>query len=258
MTTSNAVKRIHNDRSQNNKLIVDNITPPQESITSTTIGTRLMECMPVNEKVTNWLNQSFAKIVPIVSLRQCSVQSAHHQTIFPVPSLPMIAAATTEIAPHNANQRVPPAAANPTATNDDSSVDTTKYIKSNRTITRTKITTMIFKNYCLLSSNQNNNVLMAASALPPITRHRRKPPLGRNNNDPVIKSLIMPKKKRKIKYKIARHVSTAPSSSDDNDEVVCDNRFSRRLAKRRTAASNEKKALTIMLDRLWEPNGDVP
>lgn len=118
---------------------------------------------------------------------------------------------------------------------DESSVDTTKYIKSNRTITRTKITSKPcrIKHYCYLSAT------VAAKTTP---KHAAQ----RNSRRSVVANVTNPslvpakqRKQRRVRYKTATSAKLAVTIADSSsgDEVVSEapmiaNRFSRRIAKR--------------------------
>lgn len=115
---------------------------------------------------------------------------------------------------------------------DESSVDTTKYIKSNRTITRTKITSMTIKHYCYLSAT------VPTKSSPKIETQRNSRRSAVAQRFATIKSPnpVPPKRKqRRVRYKTTTSgksaLADADSSSGDEAPMI-ENRFSRRIAKR--------------------------
>lgn len=114
---------------------------------------------------------------------------------------------------------------------DESSVDTTKYIKSNRTVTRTKITSMTIKCYLsatVATDTSKSSPKIAAQCITTSTKSTR------NAN------IVQPKRKRRVRYKTATSGKsggglrvTAAADSSSGDDPMIENRYSRRIAKRR-------------------------
>lgn len=167
---------------------------------------QLSKCLPIADKVESWLyNNCYSNDHGHHNLRSSTI--------------------TTE-SPKQGNHD-----------DDESSVDTTKYIKSNRTITRTKITSMTIKHYCYLSATLPSKLTPKIAS----QRNSRRSAVAQRfaNTKSPNPNLVQPKRKqRRVRCKTATSgksalAITAADSSSEDEVPMIENRFSRRIAKRK-------------------------
>lgn len=170
--------------------------------------TRLSKCLPIADKVESWLYSNCFPDDP-----------THHN----------LRSSTMNTESHKAR--------NQASDDDESSVDTTKYIKSNRTITRTKITSMTIKHYCYLSATIPTKSAPKVAAL----RNSRRSAIAQRfaATKGIHPSPVQPQRKRRVRCKttasgksgLAATIVDSSSNSGDDAHLI-ENRFSRRIAKR--------------------------
>lgn len=140
---------------------------------------------------------------------------------------------------------------------DDTSVDTTKYIKSNRTKTKTKITSMTIKTYCLQSTGtipeENRTELLQPS-------HQQKPASVTKKPEatPNLTKTSTPTNKTKTRLTKKVIVTCAASSSSENDNEIekLQPRTSRRMLtnkrKLKNSTAGNQKLKDSQIGKQWK------
>lgn len=197
----------------------------------------MMECIPGNDKVEEWLRTSH------VNHRHWS-NKTNNLTINLRSKLKLAQQPSLLV-----DDRIPSL-----DEEEYSSVDTTRYIKSNRTKTRNKIKTMTIKHYCYLSTGQTNRINKSKPIVGSLSvKAKRKPRLEESKH--AIRPRIEPKKKRKTKLKNEKSKNfkhgKSPSSASTKTDTMIENRFSRRIAKKKLNLNEEHPDVLPVPDGIY-------